>query len=121
MKNLCLIAVFSLFLSGLGYSQTGEVKNDTIYILNDVNKPVEFSKAIGKFLYVKDVIPADIPEKSRKLILISSNSVEIDSKLIQIVDNRHIIIPLELFIEKYYTLYIKKGGTTIITKKLIIR
>jgi hypothetical protein len=47
--------------------------------------------------------------------------VEIDSKLIQIVDNRHIIIPLELFIEKYYTLYIKKGGTTIITKKLIIR
>lgn len=121
MKKIFLGIGICLGLSGLLHSQTGEVKNDTIYAVNDVNKPVEFSKAIGKFLYVKDLIPSDIPEKSRKLILISSNSVEIDPKLIQIVDNRHIIVPLELFIEKYYTLFIKKSGTTIVSKKLIVR
>jgi hypothetical protein len=113
-----------LIFSGLplaGYTQTGEVRNDTIYVLNDVNKPVEFSKAIGKYLYIMDVIPADLPEKSRKLQLISSNSVEIDLKSIEVINNKHLIIPVHLFIEKYYTLYIKKGGATIVTKKIVIR
>jgi hypothetical protein len=108
-------------LSSMVYSQTGEVKNDTIYIATDVNKPVEFSKAIGKYLYILNIVPEDIPEKSRNLQLISSNSNEIDVKLIQIVNNKHLIIPISVFTEKYYTLYIKKGGATITSKKLIIR
>jgi hypothetical protein len=121
MKYVLLTLLIFNALPFLGHGQTGEVRNDTIYILNDVNKPVEFSKAIGKYVYILDVIPADLPEKSRKLQLISSNSVEIDLKSIEVVNNKHIIIPVHLFIEKYYTLYIKKNGATIITKKIIIR
>ena len=52
-------------------AQIGEVENDTIYIVNDINRPVEFSKALGKFLYIKNIIPDDIPPKSRKLLIIS--------------------------------------------------
>ncbi len=114
-------SLLAIMLSFMVYSQTGEVKNDTIYIATDVNKPVEFSKAIGKYLYILNIVPDDIPEKSRNLQLISSNSNEIDVKLIQIVNNKHLIIPISVFTEKYYTLYIKKGGATITSKKLIIR
>lgn len=121
MRSILIILFCSLFFSTIAYAQIGEVRNDTIYVVNDVNKPVEFSKAIGKYLYILDVVPTDIPEKSRKILIISSNSNEIDMKLVQVVNNKHLIIPLELFIEKYYTLYIKKAGATIITKKLIIR
>lgn len=121
MRSNLILLLGGLFFVTEGYTQIGEVKNDTIYVVNDVNKPVEFSKAIGKYLYILDVVPSDIPEKSRKILIISSNSNEIDMKLVQIVNNKHLIIPLELFTEKYYTLYIKRAGATIITKKLIIR
>lgn len=121
MKQIFLIVSLSLGIATACFAQTGEVKNDTIYFLNDVNKPIEFSKAIGKFLYIQNVVPPDLPAKSRNLFLISSNSKEIDPKLITVIDNLHILIPIHLFEDKYYTLYIKKGGATLITKKLIIR
>ena len=121
MIRVFLSCLFLLGFSAMGFSQIGEVKNDTIYVKHDVNKPVEFSKAIGKYLYILDIIPDDIPPSSRKIEIISSKSAEIDPKLIQVINNKHILIPIELFLEKYYTLYIKKGNATILNKKLIIR
>lgn len=120
-KNVLIISVLSLFGLISGHSQIGQVVNDTIYLVNDVNKPIEFSKAIGKYVYIKDIIPADIPPKSRKITIVSSISNELDTKQIQVVDDKHLIIPLSLFADKYYTLYIWKGNATLLAKKLIIR
>lgn len=115
------VLLIGFMLSTYCFSQIDQVKNDTIYVINDVNRPIEFSKALGKFLYIKNMIPDDIPPKSRKLLIISSIGTEVNTKLIQVIDNRHLIIPIQLFTEKYYTLYIGKGNATIIAKKLIIR
>ncbi len=121
MKRIFLTCLLSVGALSVGFSQIGQVVNDTIYLVSDPNKPVEFSKAIGKYVYIKNIVPADIPVKSRKISIISSKSTEIDTKSIEVVDDKHLIIPLSLFTEKYYTLYIWKGNATLLAKKLIIK
>ncbi len=121
MKQFFLVTLAGFFLNSIAFTQIGEVRNDTVYVVNDVNKPVEFSKAIGKYLLIQNIIPDDLPPNTRKLQIISSKSTEIDVKLVMVIEDKHILIPLELFTEKYYTLYIKKGNATLIGKKLIIR
>lgn len=110
-----------VLLSTTIQAQTSVVRNDTIYVTNDVNNPIEFSKSVGKVLYISNIIPDDIPAKSRKLQIISSKSTEINVKLLTVVNDKDIIIPLELFEERYYTLYIKKGDATKYTKRIIIK
>jgi len=121
MKRLLMFVGFTISVVLTAGAQNGEVIRDTLFVVNDVNRPVEFSKAIGKYLYIKNIIPSDLPEKARKVQIISSISTELDMKLIQIFNNSDILVPLSLFTEKYYTLYIKKNNATILTKKLIIR
>lgn len=121
IKKVLVVSILAYFIGVRAHAQIGQVVNDTIYLVNDVNKPIEFSKAIGKYVYIKDIVPADIPPKSRKITIISSISNELDTKQVQVVDDKHLVIPLSLFAEKYYTLYIWKGNATILAKKLIIR
>jgi hypothetical protein len=126
MKNLFLSLLLCMGISAFISAQSDVVsrdtlKNDTIFIINNVNRPVEFSKAIGKYLYILNIIPDDLSPKLMKLQVISSISTEIDPKLIQVVNNKHLIFPLALLTEKYYTLYIKKGNATLVSKKLICR
>jgi hypothetical protein len=102
-------------------AQNGEVINDTLWYIPNETRPIEFSKALGKVIYIKNIIPADLNSKQRKIQIISSVANEIDEKLITVVNNKDIVIALELFTDRYYTLYIKKSNATIVSKKLIIR
>lgn len=121
IKKVLVVSILGFILGGFLNAQIGQVVRDTIWLENDVNKPIEFSKATGKYVYIKNIIPSDIPPKSRKITIISSISNELDTKQVQVVEDKHIIMPLSLFTEKYYTLYIWKGNATILAKKLIIR
>src|SRR5258705_9346421 len=101
--------VFLIVLGGGSHlaAQQGELINDTLWVTPLANRPIEFSKALGKVVYIRDIIPADLPPKQRKIQLISSVSNEIDEKQIIVVNNKDIVISLELFTDRYYTLYIK--------------
>lgn len=122
MKVLKLI-IFSTLLGsyGLTAAQNGEVINDTLWIIPSATKPIEFSKALGKVLYIKNIVPVDIPAKQRRIQIISSLNKELDEKKIYVFNNTDIAISLDLFTDRYYTLYIKKNNATIESKKLIIR
>src|SRR5688572_7727548 len=102
-------------------AQNGEVINDTLWYTPNETRPIEFSKALGKVIYIRNIIPDDLNPKLRKIQIISSVANEIDEKSIIVVNNKDIVIALELFTDRYYTLYIKKSNATIASKKLIIR
>lgn len=122
MRQFGYILLFLIFSVSKNYAQKfGQVVNDTLYVNNEVNKPIEVSKAIGKYVYIANIVPEDLPEKVRKVQIISSKSTEIDTRKIQIVDNKHFVIPFELLTEKYYTIYFKKGQVEWSNKKLIVR
>ncbi len=122
MKGIYLFILFlTLWGSELVYSQNGEVINDTLWITPSATKPIEFSKALGKVLYIRNIVPDDLPVKQRRIQIISSVANEIDEKLINVINNKDIAISLELFTDRYYTMYIKKNNATIESKKLIIR
>lgn len=115
-----------VFMLVLGWSthlnaQQGELINDTLWITPIATKPIEFSRAFGKVVYIRNIIPADLPPKQRRIQLISSVANEIDEKQIIVFNNKDIAISLELFTDRYYTLYIKKSNATIESKKVIIR
>lgn len=93
---------------------------DTVFVMNDVNSAVMFNKGNHKYLYIQQVIPADIPIKELKLELISSKSTMIDPKYI-VRFNQDVCIPLEVLEEKFYTLYIKKGKITEAQKRIVIK
>lgn len=122
MKVLKLI-IFSTLLGAYGLisAQNGEVINDTLWIIPSATKPIEFSKALGKVLYIKNIVPGDIPAKQRRIQIISSLNKELDEKKIYVLNNTDIAISFDLFTDRYYTLYIKKNNATIDSKKLIIR
>jgi hypothetical protein len=117
------ILFFLMILGGTGnlMAQNGEVINDTLWITPNETRPIEFSKALGKVIYIRNIIPADLNPKQRRIQIISSVANEIDEKLITVINNKDIVIALELFTDRYYTLYIKKSNATILSKKLIIR
>src|SRR5688572_17058103 len=102
-------------------AQQGELINDTLWITPIATKPIEFSRAFGKVVYIRNIIPDDLPVKQRRIQLISSVANEIDEKKIIVINNKDIAISLELFTDRYYTLYIKKSNATIESKKVIIR
>jgi len=109
-----LVSVLSLRF----YAQ--QPQYDTIFVMNDVNSAVMFNKGDYKYLYIQQVIPADIPLKELKLELISSKSAVIDPKYIVRI-NQDVCIPLEVLEEKFYTLYIKKGKITEYQKRIVIK
>jgi hypothetical protein len=102
-------------------AQQGEVINDTLWITPVATRSIEFSRAFGKVVYIRNIIPDDLPAKQRRVQLISSMANEIDEKQIIVINNKDLAIPLELFVDRYYTLYIKKSNATILSKKVIIR
>ncbi|MBE2247788.1 MAG: hypothetical protein IAE67_11080 [Candidatus Competibacteraceae bacterium] len=113
--------LLSFVLMSITYALNAQSpQNDTIFIQNDVNSAVSFSKGNHKYLLIQNIIPADIPSKDLNMQLISSKSTEIDSKLFFTIGN-HILIPLSLFDEKFYTLYIKKGKISAYTKRIVIK
>jgi len=122
MKALKII-IFSTLLASYNFivAQNGEVINDTLWIIPSATKSIEFSKALGTTIYIKNIIPDDISAKQRRIQIISSTNKEIDEKKITVINNKDIVLPLIIFTERYYTLYIKKNNATVESKKLIIR
>jgi hypothetical protein len=112
-----IVILVSVFCLGLHAQQP---QQDTIFVMNDVNSAVMFNKGNHKYLYIQQVIPADIPIKELKLELISSKSTVIDPKYI-VLFNQDVCIPLEVLEEKFYTLYIKKGKITEYQKRIVIK
>lgn len=110
-----------LLVSVLGLAlHAQQPQHDTVFVMNDVNNAVMFNKGDHKYLYIWQVIPADIPIKELKLELISSKSTVIDPKYIVRI-NQDVCIPLDVLEEKFYTLYIKKGKVTESQKRIVIK
>lgn len=112
--TVLLICIWGLFL------HAQQPQHDTVFVMNDVNSAMMFNKGDHKYLYIRQVIPADIPIKDLKLELISSKSTVIDPKYI-VRFNQDVCIPLEVLEEKFYTLYIKKGKITELQKRIVIK
>src|SRR5687768_1841360 len=83
-------------------AQQGEVINDTLWITPLETRPIEFSRAFGKVVYIRNILPADLPAKQRRVQLISSIANEIDEKQIIVINNKDLAISLELFVDRYY-------------------
>lgn len=117
--NYWIVFLFTCFISSLGvYAQ--QPQQDTVFVMNDVNSAVMFNKGNHKYLYIQQIIPADIPEKELKLELVSSKSTVIDPKYIVRI-NQDVCIPLHALEEKFYTLYIKKGKIIEYQKRIVIK
>jgi|GEM_PF-3667075 len=121
IKRIFLLGSFCL----LGYTvrvhaQADTVNTDTVFVDFDVNRPVEFNKGRHKYLYLRNMIPDDIPAKELSIQVISSNSTELNVKKITI-QGLDVIIPIYLFEEKYYSLHVKKGRETRVTKRILVR
>jgi hypothetical protein len=118
-KNHLIPFLFICFISSLGvYAQ--QPQQDTVFVMNDVNSAVMFNKGNHKYLYIQQIIPADIPVKELKLELVSSKSTVIDPKYIVRI-NQDVCIPLDALEEKFYTLYIKKGKIIEYQKRIVIK
>jgi hypothetical protein len=120
MKKLLLLLSFICSGTFMQAQIIDTINRDTIFVIPDVKNPIEISKGRHKYLYIRNIIPQDIPAKQLKIQVISSKSTELDIKQIQIV-GLDMIFPLSLFEEKFYNLYIKKGNDTYNSKRILIR
>lgn len=119
--RLLLTGFFIVALSSLLPAQTDYSRSkDTIFVKVDMNNPIEFTKGNHKHLYIENIIPKDIPLKQMKIQVISSKSQEIDAKQIG-VEGLSLVMAVDLFEEKFYTLYIKKGDVTLYSKRILVR
>jgi HKD family nuclease len=110
-----------LFLIGhLAHSQAQPLRstNDTLFYAAEVNSPISFAKSHYKFVMIENLLDPEI--KKMRVEIISSTSKYLDDKRYQILPDLTLQIPIELFVERFYTIYIKSGAKTVHSKKLVI-
>jgi hypothetical protein len=122
MRTSRILVLALVFIIGNALSaQRDTLINDTLWIYPSATRPIEFSKAFGKVVCIKGIVPEDLNPKLRKIQFISSIANEIEEKKIMVINKTDIAVPFNLFTDRYYTLYIKKSNATIFNKKVIIR